>query len=674
MRTCSRNLSLLAIVIAGLGMSLAGRGMAQTFRNLYSFSVRSGTLGTNSDGADPSAALIISGNTLYGTTVIGGHAGNGTGFAIKTDGTGFTNLHSFSALAGGQNTNGDGATPFGEFVLLGNTLFGTTSRGGKEGSGTVFAVNTDGSGFRILHHFTMVGTIYPSAGTNADGANPSGGLVLLGNTLYGTAQYGGESGNGVVFALSTDGTRFTNLYTFTKTYYDSAIGAALNSDGARPAGGLVLSSNLLYGTTPSGGTSANGTVFCVHTDGTGFVKLHDFEGFTNRFRTNGDGANPVGSLVLSGKTLYGNARSGGDFGQGAVFRVDIDGTAFTNLHSFYGISVDGFFAVASGDGDAPIGGLVLLSNILYGATSQGGTTNSGIFPNGYGIVFAVNTDGTGFIPLYRFSAVSNTNYSNPDGANPSAGLVLGSNTLYGTAGGGGTSGDGTIFGVPTISRILPPPPPQFGAIYADFTTVTIQTGNMTIAPGPYFTYNTNYGGNWDIAAVSFGFTGTFDVPATGTYRLTVNHQSSAAASCPGGGYSPVNIYINGTQIASNFDPAQQSGGSRAEVTNSWLITATAGVDNTLKWSAGPLCSRYWIEGIQITPMPSPVLSLSLAPSNAVLSWDTNLTGFVLESTAALGGAWSRVSLTPVVVGTTNFATNTISAPSQFYRLRDSSGP
>ena len=50
---------------------------------------------TNSDGANPYAGLILSGNTLYGTASDGGSSGNGTVFAVNTDGTGFTNLHSF---------------------------------------------------------------------------------------------------------------------------------------------------------------------------------------------------------------------------------------------------------------------------------------------------------------------------------------------------------------------------------------------------------------------------------------------------------------------------------------------------------------------------------------------------------------------------------------------------
>jgi uncharacterized repeat protein (TIGR03803 family) len=663
MRTDSKTISVLPVLIAAGSLLFVCQTAAQTFSNLYNFTSLSGALLTNTDGANPSAGLILSGKTFYGTALFGGSTGNGTVFAINTDGTGFTNLHSFTALVGSQSTNSDGANPYGGLTLSGNTLYGTTRIGGKWGNGTVFAVNADGTGFTNLHNFTATSNIFPSANTNSDGANPVSALVLAGNTLYGTTEFGGFWGNGVVFALSTDGTGFTNLHVFTASVSNPNFGR-VNSDGVFPRAGLVLSSNKLYGTASGGGTSANGSIFAVNTDGTGFTNLHSFTRLFNS-RGNSDGANPTAGLILFGNRLYGTARSGGNSGEGTVFAINTDGTGFANLHSFTSRILSGSIVPGS-DGGAPAGVLVLSSNTLYGTASEGGTTNVDIY--GYGTVFAVNTDGTGFTPLYLFSSPSaNPPYGNSDGAYPSAGLVLIENTLYGVAGNGGLSDSGTVFSLPVTLRPLPP---QFGPIYADFTTATILTNNMAITPTAYFTYNTNFPGSWDIAGVSFGFVGTFDVPATGTYRLTVNHQTSAAASCPGGGYSPINIYINGTQIASNFDPAQQSGGSLAEVTNSWLITATAGVDNTLKWAAGPLCSRYWIEGIQITPVLAPVLSLSLASNNAVLSWNTNLAGFVLESSSRLGGGWSQVSPAPTIVGTTNFTTNTIIAPSQFYRLHN----
>jgi uncharacterized repeat protein (TIGR03803 family) len=66
-----------------------------------------------------------------------------------------------------------------------------------------------------------------------------------------------------------------------------------------------------------------------------------------------------------------------------------------------------------------------------------------------GTVFALNTDGTGFTVLHSFRG--------PDGIEPYAGLILSSNTLYGTTYGGGSNDSGTIFSItlPTIPAINP---------------------------------------------------------------------------------------------------------------------------------------------------------------------------------------------------------------------------
>jgi len=369
---------LLPALIAGLGLIPAGRVTAQTFTIVHSFT-------GGSDGANPIAGLILSGNTLYGTAHQGGSSGDGTVFAVHTDGTGFTNLHSF--------INGsDGAAPYAGLILSGNTLYGTAFQGGSSGNGMVFAVNINGTGFTNLHSFTATS----GSGANSDGTYPSAGLILSGNTLYGTAGYGGSSSYGTVFAVNTDGTGFTNLHSFNY------------SDGAYPLAGLILSGNTLYGTTE------NGTVFKVNTDGTSFTNLHSLNGVS-------DGAEPWAGLILSGNTLYGTATYGGSSGQGTVFAVNTDGTGFTNLYSFTGGS----------DGARPYAGLLLSGNTLYGTANRGGSSS-------YGTVFAVHTNGTGFTNLYSFSGGS-------DGANPWAGLILSGNTLYGTAQGGGSSGDGTVF-------------------------------------------------------------------------------------------------------------------------------------------------------------------------------------------------------------------------------------
>jgi uncharacterized repeat protein (TIGR03803 family) len=397
-------LLLLWMLPAGLGLMLAGRVTAQTFTTLHTFDWDGGSTWT------PVAGLILSGNTLYGTTDYGGTNLNGTVFAVNTDGTGFTTLHSFTAPDHVAGTNGDGATPEATLILSGDTLYGTAAYGGSSGNGTVFAVNTNGTGFTTLHSFEATSdSIW--GGTNSDGANPHAGLILSGNTLYGTApnggpnayagQYGYGPGYGTVFKVNTDGMGFTVLHSF----------AGYPSDGAFPNGGLILSGNTLYGTAESGGSWSRGTVFKVNSDGTGFTNLHSFTTTpTNDADTNSDGAYPEAGLILSSNTLYGTAVNGGTSGAGTVFAINTDGSGFTNLHSFTG-----------NDGFGPMGGLIVSGNTLYGTTSGEGSL-------GGGTVFALKSDGTGFMDLYGFTG-------GRDGAYPEAGLLLSGNTLYGTTAG-----------------------------------------------------------------------------------------------------------------------------------------------------------------------------------------------------------------------------------------------
>jgi uncharacterized repeat protein (TIGR03803 family) len=190
-------------------------------------------------------------------------------FKINTDGTGYTNLHNFTPAyynaSLGVYTNADGANPFAGLILSGDTLYGTAINGGDAASGTVFALNTNGTGFKTLHSFTLLAPFSPFI--NSDGSQPYASLILSGSTLYGTAAYGGASANGTLFALHTNGTGFTLLYTFTpleETYYTNTGEAYYtNSDGAHPFGELMLSGNILFGTAKEGGASGVGTVFSL---------------------------------------------------------------------------------------------------------------------------------------------------------------------------------------------------------------------------------------------------------------------------------------------------------------------------------------------------------------------------------------------------------------------------
>src|SRR5260370_39297615 len=97
MKANIKNVLLLPALIAVLSLLPAGSVTAQTFTALHSFTATVYT-DSNSDGAYPFAGLItnLSGTTLYGTAAYGGGSGNGTVFAVNTNGTGFTILHSFT--------------------------------------------------------------------------------------------------------------------------------------------------------------------------------------------------------------------------------------------------------------------------------------------------------------------------------------------------------------------------------------------------------------------------------------------------------------------------------------------------------------------------------------------------------------------------------------------------
>lgn len=432
----AKSLTLLVLV----GALLQSAATAQTFRQLYSFSSSPIGHGTNADGALPYGPLVFVNNSLYGIATDGGTGGYGTVFRLNGDGTGFINLHSFSPLAGPQLTNDDGANPGIGLVLSGTRLYGTTDSGGPGGSGTIFSMDLSGSGFKVLHAFSATS---PRPFTNSDGAYPFAWLTIAGNTLYGTAEIGGASGNGTIFSISTDGSGFALLHTFSAG--TGASRSITNVDGAYPFGGLVLAGDTLYGTAGSGGSSAKGTVFALGTNGSGFVTLHEFSPLSGSPLTNSDGASPNAGLALAGGTLYGNTGSGGVSGNGVLFSVRTDGSGFTNLHSFSPTSGS---AQTNVDGAYPTGVLVVGGNTLYGTADSGGTS-------GTGIIFAMDAQGGGFRTLYSFTGYTAPDYTNSDGGNPDSGVSLVGNTLYGAASSGGVGGRGTVFAISLPSAVLP---------------------------------------------------------------------------------------------------------------------------------------------------------------------------------------------------------------------------
>jgi len=398
------------VVLALMAGWLPASCPAQTFTSLHSFAPV--VSGTNADGDFPYAQLARSGNVLYGTTYNAAANSNGTVFAVNVDGTGFTNLHVFSVRSGVFGTNSDGAWSGSGVIVSGNVLYGTTGLSGPSHSGTVYAMNTDGSSYTNLHVF----------GGNNDGAATLAGLVLAGGRLYGNSQSGGTNGYGMIFGLNPDGSAYANLHSFS------------GSDGIQPLATLATWGTNLFGEC-SGGGGTNGTIFRMNTNGTGFTTLHVFSNLISG--TNSDGKFPyLGGLIVNGTNLFGTARLGGANGNGVLFRMNMDGSGFTNLHSF--TAATGF---TNADGVYPSGSLYSSGNTLYGTAAGGGPTTNGT-------VFALNTDGSGFKVIYHFSHASSL--TNADGAVPIS-VMLSSNTLYGVAHSGGSGGSGAVF-----SLFVPP--------------------------------------------------------------------------------------------------------------------------------------------------------------------------------------------------------------------------
>ena len=286
----------------------------------------------------PSGSLITDGTFLYGLTTQGGANGLGAIFKIMTDGTGYINILNFNSS--------NGQSPEGSLIFDGTFLYGMTYGGGANGGGLIYKVKTDGTGYSTILDF---------AGTN--GWNPMGSLYSDGTYLYGMTEYGGTNNIGVIFKIKKDGTGYLKLLDFAGT-----------TNGSRPYNSTFISDGTyLYGMTYMGGANSYGCVFKIKTDGTGYLKLQDFNVTTT-------GTMPYSSLVYDGKFLYGMTLNSGLYLKGTIFKIKPDGTGFSTMLNFNGAT----------NGANPYGSLIFDGTFLCGMTFAGGS-------NDHGTIFKYNT-------------------------------------------------------------------------------------------------------------------------------------------------------------------------------------------------------------------------------------------------------------------------------------------
>jgi uncharacterized repeat protein (TIGR03803 family) len=209
---------------------------------LYSFT-------NGADGANPGNYIIYgTDGYLYGsTTQFYNTTGVNTGtvWKIKTDGTGFTTLHTFT-----NGNTAQGGNVYGGVTQVGTTLYGTAATGGANGFGTLFLVNPAATGteplFAVLHNFT----------NGSDGSYPNV-SPRVGNDgfLYGTTS-AGYNGSG------TAGTTSGTIYQAGQSSGFTTIESFPYASSIYPDGAVTFDSNgNIYSTAFNGGVNGQGELF-----------------------------------------------------------------------------------------------------------------------------------------------------------------------------------------------------------------------------------------------------------------------------------------------------------------------------------------------------------------------------------------------------------------------------
>jgi uncharacterized repeat protein (TIGR03803 family) len=275
--------------------------------------------------------------------------------------------------------------------------------------------------------------IYRFSGAT-DGAGAVPGLAIdAADNLYGVTFTGGKLRWGTIFKLSPPPPAGrSNVSAEIPLWKAQVLSLNPNTAGGNPASPMVWGqTGTLYGITSFGGPSLSD-------------KTHD--GMLFRLDTSGPGLSepvPVYSIPVrefndrcsdlisdSSGALYGTTSGRGASSRGTVFKLSPakDGWTMVTLYTFRG----------GDDGAYPEAGLVFdRSGVLYGTTGGGGKDR-------IGTVFKLTPTQTGWE-----EKVIHT-FRQPDPADggvlPMAGLTIdAAGTLYGTTGGGGKLGGGTVF-------------------------------------------------------------------------------------------------------------------------------------------------------------------------------------------------------------------------------------
>ncbi len=232
--------------------------------------------------------------------------------------------------------------------------------------------------------------------------------------LYGVTASGGSNQLGTLYRENLEGEGHVIL-----KHFD-----AIEGSPQYPEEIIAATDGFLYG-VGGGGTNQFGTVFRMAKSGNAFSVIKRFAG------TGEDGGRPISLVEGKDGDLYGVTYYWGGQGDvGRVFRMSKDGLRYQTLKRF---------TESPGEGTRPVSVLEGTDGLLYGTTSQGGLGGNGW---GFaGTVFKLGKDGGGYQVLKPF-----TN-SPTDGSLPGRLMEGGNGLIYGVTGRGGSTGEGTVFGL-----------------------------------------------------------------------------------------------------------------------------------------------------------------------------------------------------------------------------------
>lgn len=330
-----------------------------------------------------------------------------------------------------------------------NQFYGIATLGGNHNNGVIYEYDYIQNVYNVLFHFNSATTGY----------SPNGHLVETDSLIfYGLTRKGGSSDKGTIFRYDAVKDSFSTCYEFTG-----------GIDGGDPTVSLFQASNgLLYGTNINGGGDSWGVMFSFDPTTYNLVVEDYFDD------EDSVGYNSNANLFEYQGKLYGMTQSGGTYGRGGIYNVNLSGGDITYEQNFYDLSEGAFPSsrlLRSRDG------------VFYGTTSWGGTNgvgsvyeleygtdkyshkasfteSMGIFPMGDlaqapdGRVFGVTDNGGAHRDGTVFSYNPSTNtlskledfYFETTGYYEKGGFIIGQDLkLYGVSSVGGVNGGGVIY-------------------------------------------------------------------------------------------------------------------------------------------------------------------------------------------------------------------------------------